>query len=57
LRNGGVDPDTTEELQLTFVSALSASAFSLAATGTFEYAWASFQPLLRNGKLFSAKRK
>ena len=57
LRNGGVDPDTTEELQVTFVSALAAAAISLSATGTFEYAWASFQRALKNGKFFNAKKK
>ena len=32
----------TEEQQITFAAALTASAFSLAATGSFDYAWASF---------------
>jgi pimeloyl-ACP methyl ester carboxylesterase len=57
LQNSGVDPDTTEAAQVTFVSALAAAAVSLSATGTFEYAWASFQPVLRDGRFFNAKKK
>jgi pimeloyl-ACP methyl ester carboxylesterase len=57
LQNAGVDPDTTEALQITFVSALTAAAISLSATGTFEYAWSSFRPLFQNGQLFNAKKK
>lgn len=48
---------TTEELQITFVSALTAAAFSLAATGKFDYAWTSFGAAVENGKLFDAKKK
>jgi len=47
----------TEELQVTFVSALTASAFSLSASGNFDYAWASFGDAFGNGKLFNAKKK
>jgi pimeloyl-ACP methyl ester carboxylesterase len=57
LRNAGVDADTTEALQVTFVSALTAAAISLSATGTFDYAWASYQRALQAGKLFNPKRK
>ena len=57
LQNGGVDPSTTEALQVTFVAALTAAAVSLSATGAFEYAWMSFRPLLQDGRLFNAKRK
>lgn len=57
LRHGGVDPNTTEALQVTFVSALAAAAVSLSATGTFDYAWASFQRALQNGTFFNAKKK
>ena len=32
----------TEELQVTFVSALTAAALSLSANGNFDYAWTSF---------------
>jgi pimeloyl-ACP methyl ester carboxylesterase len=48
---------TTEESQLGFVSALTAAALSLSATGKFDYAWSSFSGALENGKLFNAKSK
>jgi pimeloyl-ACP methyl ester carboxylesterase len=51
------DSSTTEELQITFVSALTAAAFSLAATGKPDYAWASFGDALQNRKLINAKKK
>ena len=57
LRNGGNDPHTTEELQVTFAGALTAAAFSLCATGTFDYAWTSFGPAFQHGKFFNAKKK
>jgi pimeloyl-ACP methyl ester carboxylesterase len=57
LRNGGVDPDTTEELQVTFVSALTAAALSLAATGSFDYAWTSFRLGFENSRFFDPKKK
>lgn len=57
LQNGGVDPDTTEALQVTFTSAIAAAAISIAATGALDYAWTSFRPLVQNGKLFNAKTK
>lgn len=47
----------TEELQITFVSALTSAAFSLASTGNFDYAWTSFDDVLKNGKFFDAKKK
>ncbi len=47
----------TEELQITFVSALTASAMSLAATGKLDYAWASFEDAFRDGKFFNERRK
>lgn len=47
----------TEELQVTFVSALTSAAFSLSATGNFDYAWTSFGDALENGKFFNAKKK
>jgi dienelactone hydrolase len=50
-------PDATEEAQITFVSALTASAFSLAATGGIEYAWNSFESAFKNGVFFNARRK
>jgi acetyl esterase/lipase len=57
LQNSGVDPHTTEELQITFVSALTAAAISISATGALEYAWTSFRRVLQAGKFFNAKQK
>jgi pimeloyl-ACP methyl ester carboxylesterase len=51
------DPDDTEEAQIAFVSALTASAFSLAATGNIDYAWNSFENAFNNGIFFNARRK
>lgn len=51
------DAGTTEELQITFVSALTSAAFSLSATGKFDYAWTSFAEVFKNGKFFNAKKK
>ena len=51
------DSHTTEELQITFVSALTSAAFSLGFTGGLDYAWTSFSAALQNGKLFDALRK
>lgn len=53
----GSDPDITEELRVTFVSALTSAAFSLSATGKFDYAWTSFGDVFKNGKFFNAKKK
>ena len=50
-------PDDTEEAQITFVSALTASAFGLAATGGIDYAWNSFEDPLKNGTFFNGRRK
>jgi pimeloyl-ACP methyl ester carboxylesterase len=47
----------TEELQLTFMRAMTSAAFSLSSTGKFDYAWASFGDVLKNGKFFNAKKK
>ncbi|MEN3352566.1 MAG: Chlorophyllase enzyme [Betaproteobacteria bacterium] len=57
LQNSGVDPHTTEELQITFVSALTAAAISISATGAVEYAWTSFRRVLQAGEFFNAKKK
>jgi pimeloyl-ACP methyl ester carboxylesterase len=57
LRNSGMDPDTTEEAQLTFVSALTSAAFALSAAGTFDYAWKSFDAVLANGRFFNPRKK
>lgn len=51
------DSNATEELQITFVSALTAAAFSLGFTGNFDFAWASFRGAIVSGKLFDALRK
>lgn len=47
----------SEEMQVSFVSALTAAAISLSATGKFDYAWSSFSSALQSGKLFNAKIK
>ena len=57
LTNSGGDPNTTEELQMSFVSALTSAAISLSATGAFDYAWTSFAPAFESGKFFNAKKK
>lgn len=51
------ETNATPELQITFVSALTASAFSLAHTGGFDYAWASFGSAIRSGRFFGARKK
>ncbi len=51
------NPDDTEEAQITFVSALTASAFGLAATGNIDYAWSSFENAFKSGMFFNARRK
>jgi dienelactone hydrolase len=51
------DPEDSEEAQIAFVSALTASAFSLAATGGIDYAWHSFENALKKGIFFNARRK
>jgi pimeloyl-ACP methyl ester carboxylesterase len=51
------DPAAAEESQIAFVSALTAAAFSLAATGKLDYAWASFGDAFKNGKFFNVMRK
>jgi pimeloyl-ACP methyl ester carboxylesterase len=47
----------TEALQITFAGALAASALSLHMNGSFDYAWASFEPDVRGGKLLRARKK
>jgi pimeloyl-ACP methyl ester carboxylesterase len=53
----GTDSSASEELQITFVSALTSAAFSLGHTGNFDYAWASFGDAIENGKFFDALKK
>lgn len=48
---------TTEALQITFASALAAAALSMHMTGNFDYAWSSFEPDVRSGKLLRPRRK
>ncbi|MGB7951213.1 MAG: alpha/beta hydrolase [Candidatus Binatia bacterium] len=57
LRTFEDDPEDTEEAQIVFMSALTASAFSLAATGNIDYAWNSFENAFKNGIFFNARRK
>ncbi len=47
----------TEELQITFASALAAAAFSLAAAGNFDYAWNSFREGSAYNRFISARKK
>ena len=47
----------TEELQVTFMKAMTSAAFSLSSTGKFDYAWASFGDVLKKGTFFNAKKK
>jgi pimeloyl-ACP methyl ester carboxylesterase len=47
----------TEEHQITFVSALTAAAFSLGFTGNLDYVWTSIGEGIQNGRLFDALRK
>ena len=51
------NPDDTEDAQITFVSALTASAFGLAATGGIDYGWNSFENAFKSGAFFNARRK
>jgi pimeloyl-ACP methyl ester carboxylesterase len=53
----GTESSATEELQITFVSALTSAAFSLAHTGNLEYAWASFGDGIAKGRFFDVKKK
>lgn len=54
---GDDDPLATEEAQVAFVSALTAAAFGLSATGKLDYAWASYDAALKKGAFFNARRK
>jgi len=50
-------PLHTEAAQIAFVSALTASAFSITATGSTDYAWTSFGGAIDKGVFFNARRK
>ena len=56
-REPGTDPAATEEFQITFVSALTAAAFSLGHTGNLDYAWTSFGDAIKNGKFYDVLKK
>ncbi len=56
-QESGTQPSTTEELQVTFASALTAAALSLSSTGKLDYAWTSFADGFDNGTFFNGKRK
>jgi len=51
------DAPASQASRLTFASALTAAAFSVAATGKFDYAWASLGEGLAGGKFFNVKKK
>ena len=53
----GTDSSATEELKITFVSALTSAAFSLGHTGSFDWAWTSFGDAIENDKFFNAIKK
>jgi pimeloyl-ACP methyl ester carboxylesterase len=53
----GTDSFATEELQITFVSALTAAAFSLGHTGNLDHAWTSFGDAIKDGKFFDVLKK
>jgi predicted alpha/beta hydrolase family esterase len=57
LRGFEDEPDDSEEAQITFVSALTASAFGFAATGGIDYGWNSFENAFKSGTFFNARRK
>src|SRR5262249_2250545 len=50
-------PMSSEEAQISFVAAMTAAAFSLAATGGIDYVWSSFDDGVKNGVFFNARRK
>jgi dienelactone hydrolase len=53
----GPHATATEELQITFVSALTSAALSLAWTGNLDYAWKSFSGGIASGKFSNAMKK
>ncbi len=57
LQGSETDSSATEELQITFVSALTSAAFSLGFTGKLDYAWTSFDDAIQSGKMFDRLRK
>ncbi|MFB3884842.1 MAG: dienelactone hydrolase family protein [Thermodesulfobacteriota bacterium] len=57
LRAFDENPDDSEEAQLAFVSALTASAFGLAVIDGIDYAWRSFETAFKTGMFFNGRRK
>lgn len=57
LQEPDAESTATEALQITFVSALTSAAFSLAHTGSFDRAWASFGEAIESGEFFDALKK
>jgi len=57
LRGFLATPLSTEEAQITFVSALTATAFGLSATGSLDYAWDSFHAAFKSGRFYNERRK
>jgi pimeloyl-ACP methyl ester carboxylesterase len=51
------DSSATEEMQISFVAALTSAAISLGLTGKLDYAWTSYGEAIRSGKLFDPLRK
>lgn len=51
------ESNATEEMQITFVSALTAAAFSLGHTGSFDFAWAGFRNGMITGRFFDGLKK
>ena len=47
----------TEEAQIAFVSPLTASAVGLAATGSMDYGWNSFENAFKNGLVFQREEE
>jgi len=57
VENHGIDPDVTEEAQLTFTAAMTAAALSLASTNSFDQAWTTYRAEFDKGRFFNAKTK
>jgi len=51
------DAPASQASRLTFASALTAAAFSVVATGTFDYAWTSLAGGVQGGRFFNVKKK
>jgi hypothetical protein len=52
-----VPPLTPRSIAGNFRQRTDIGAFSLAATGGFDYAWSSFSDALRSGKFMNARKK